>query len=160
MGFETQEKLSGYSAFETFKFDEGGKELYMMFLRMVHATSRYGDFDIVECVAFDGDTTAGEGLEESIKFVSFTANTVIKKFIETGQMKPLNVYRVYLKTAKDEKWLNDETGRVEKSKYHRFEVNPLKADEESLKVLRSTVTTDSKMQLEPKLTHDVAKPRI
>lgn len=159
MSFTTStESLNGFSQFETYKFEERGQTLFFMMTGTGTRTStQYGEFEVIEGVSFDPNAV-GDGFKESIKLISFTSNTVLQNLVKFGKMRVNGLYKVVLEVPKDEKFEN-ESGKIEKSKYNRFVTYPVSCNDE-VKLQALLDACPKSFEEEAPFEHSVAKPRV
>lgn len=107
------EEVKGNSPFKPFKFERVGDSVTMLFMGVADATSpTYGDFEVVQGLAFNPNASSVEEAVKSAELVSFPMQTVIANKVNNGLIRPREAYTFTMAWKKGDKYNGNKVAKA------------------------------------------------
>lgn len=162
MSFVTSEEVvNSSSPYQKFEFQEVGDSVTIYMVGTgTRASEQYGEFQVVEGIAWNRSATTLEELRESLKPISFVCNKVLSGHITNNTLRAGGVYSIELVLKKDMKY-TAKNGSQQKAKANHFEIKTLGLSKDALDVIKEAVPNQLNVSEEPTVeAPNVARPRL
>lgn len=162
MSFITSEEVvNSSSPYQKFEFQELGDSVTIYMVGTGTRTSeQYGEFQVIEGIAWNKDAKTLDELRDSLKPISFVCNKVLSGHITNNTLRAGGVYSISLVLKKDMKY-TAKNGSQARAKANHFEIKTLGLSKEALDVIKEAVPNQLNVSEETTVdTPSVARPRL